>query len=156
MPPPPAPYWFQAFEHLLGSLPLLLQIVTAVGVIVVAFINFRTKASMEKSAKAQAVGVAEVKETLSTTNAAQSAKLDDMAKVADRTELLCNHAHEEALQMVATTARAKANITHDPVDIVAADLADRMLAEHKAKQARVDAKDAQEAKATLPFRPPGN
>ncbi len=55
------------------------------------------------------------------------------------THTLVNSAMAAQLRLHAQTARAKADITSDPADVAVADMAERMLREHEAKQATIDA-----------------
>ncbi len=89
-------------------------------------------------ARDAAVKVDDVKVTLKEANDATTVKLDSIAEVGLRTEKYCNSAMGRALRMTAGTARAKADITHDPVDIVAADLAERESGDHEKKQSEMD------------------
>ena len=63
----------------------------------------------------------------------------EIAKVGEATHMLVNSAMGAQLRLHADTARAKADITHDKIDIVAAETAEKLLAEHIKKQQQVDA-----------------
>lgn len=71
---------------------------------------------------------------------AQDKKLEALATVADKTHSLVNSAMGKQKELLAITARSKAVITNDPDDIKAADVAEKEDREHKAAQAKVDAK----------------
>lgn len=85
-----------------------------------------------------ATAVAEVKETLTQTNADESKQLKDIAKTGEATHILVNSAMGAQLKLSAQTSRFKANTTKDPTDIAAAELAERLLQEHQEKQHRMD------------------
>jgi hypothetical protein len=95
-----------------------------------------------EAAKIAAQDVREVKNTLKETTDRQETKLNSIAEVGLRTEKYCNSALGRALRMTAGTARAKADITHDPVDMVAATLAEHESDEHQSKQDEMDKSDA--------------
>lgn len=99
----------------------------------------KTAVITAEKADIAATKVAEVKQTLQETTVETKAILSGLVTVTDRTEKYCNSAMGRALRLTATTARAKADITHDPVDIVAADLAEKEMADHTSKQAEIDA-----------------
>jgi hypothetical protein len=65
-------------------------------------------------------------------------RLDKLAKVGEATHMLVNSAMGAQLKLHADTARAKSDITGQPADIAVANLAEKMLAEHVAKQAALD------------------
>lgn len=102
-----------------------------------------------------AVKAEEVKQTLLDSNletkkslasqghaiATQGTLLTEVKVTGERTEKYCNSAMGRALRLTATTARAKADITKDPVDLVAADLAEKELGDHEGKQADIDKHD---------------
>lgn len=103
------------------------------------------KTTADKLDKA-AEKVEEVKQTLTATTSTQDAKLDEMSKVGTATHALVNSNMGTALKLNSVVSRRLADLTKDTADITAADLADKLLAEHVAKQAMVDAKDAKDAK----------
>jgi hypothetical protein len=65
-------------------------------------------------------------------------QLDAIARDARETRHLCNSAMGAQKRLLATTARAKANITNHPVDVLAAEQAERDLREHDARQDLAD------------------
>jgi hypothetical protein len=71
--------------------------------------------------------------------AKNTAKTEEIAKTGEATHMLVNSARGDLLQLHATTARAKADITKDKADLRVADDAEKTLAEHKQRQAAVDA-----------------
>ncbi len=79
-----------------------------------------------------------VKQTLRESVAAFSERLDEIIKTTRVTEALCNSAMAAQLLLVAKTARAKADLTKDLVDVMAANLAEANLAQHDWKQTSAD------------------
>jgi hypothetical protein len=68
-----------------------------------------------------------------------------IAQVADNTHTLVNNAMGAQLQLTATTAKALADVTHDPVHVAAAQVAQTALDEHLRKQAIMDNTPAMKA-----------
>jgi hypothetical protein len=54
------------------------------------------------------------------------------------THMLVNSAMGAQLRLTAETARSKADLTREPVDLTAAVIAERLLREHQEKQQRAD------------------
>ena len=99
----------------------------------------RKRASdVRADARDAAAKAEDVKVALQTTNATTANKLNEIAIVGRKTEALCNSAMGAQKRLLAVTARAKATISNDPVDISAAEQAEKELAEHVAKQADAD------------------
>lgn len=96
-------------------------------------------AVLVKEAKAE---VKEVKETLAQSNTETASKLNSIAAVGDMTHALVNSAMLEQQRLLAVTARAKADITQDPVDLAAAETAENAYQEHAAEQRKTTAKGA--------------
>lgn len=67
-----------------------------------------------------------------------SNKLEAIAKVSEATHTLVNSNMGAQLKLTAVATRRLAALTNDQADLDAADLADKLLAEHEAKQAVVD------------------
>lgn len=67
-------------------------------------------------------------------------KLNRIGKVAEQTHILVNSRMGVQLRYVADLSAWKAKQTGDPADQLAADQAQKLLAEHEGKQAQVDAK----------------
>lgn len=113
----------------------------------IGYLMFKLKVQGEVAAKA----VGEVKETLEHVT---DAAADDMAdikssmkkvgdsesKKLDAIHTLVNSSFGAQLRLHAETARAKANITRDRADVVAAEMAEKLLREHEVKQKIVDDK----------------
>lgn len=69
-----------------------------------------------------------------------SRKLNAIAKTGEQVHTLVNSNMGTQLKLNAISLRRLATITSDPVDVDAAMLAEKLLKEHDAKQAAVDAK----------------
>jgi hypothetical protein len=93
------------------------------------------------SADAARVRTEEVRRVLSTTTQATGEKLDGLAKVAKDTHTLVNNNMGVQLRLNAELSRWKADQTKHPEDAAAADAAERLYAEHVAKQAVVDGEE---------------
>jgi hypothetical protein len=65
-------------------------------------------------------------------------KLDGLAVVTDKTHTLVNSNMGVQLKLNALVSRRLADLTRDPADITAAELAERLYHEHQGKQAVVD------------------
>lgn len=69
-------------------------------------------------------------------------KLDRIAETGEKTHTLVNSNMGAQLRLVATTSRRLSQLTNEPVDIEAAELAEKLLKDHDAKQAVVDRSQA--------------
>lgn len=98
------------------------------------------KSAIEASAKVEeaAVKVEAVKETLDESTKRTDTKLDGLAGVANSTHILVNNNMAIQLKLNAELSRWKATQTGKPEDEKAALLAERLVAEHEAKQKTVD------------------
>lgn len=65
-------------------------------------------------------------------------KVVHIGKVSDATHTLVNSAMGAQLKVAAIAMRRVADLTRDPADTEAASVAEKALADHEAKQARVD------------------
>jgi hypothetical protein len=92
-----------------------------------------------------AIKVEEVRVSLQRETALAALKLDEIAKVGQATHMLCNSAMMAQKRLLAVSARALASKTGTPEDNLAADVAEKELRDHTAKQAAVDARAAQRA-----------
>ena len=120
---------------ILSLIVLLTAINTTVQVVAPIWLNSHQEArSRETSVK-----VAEVKRTLETSNEATDDKLKNLAIVAHSTHLLVNSNLNAQLKISAVALRRLAIISKDADDIAAAELAEKLLHEHEAKQKQVDA-----------------
>jgi hypothetical protein len=122
---------------LLAVSDIVWQALIAAGVtVVLAWIGRRAQiAATSAETKTE-----EVKTTLKATNAEVGDKLDGIAKVGEATHVLVNNNMAIQLRLNAVLARRLADAPGaTPADRAAADAADRLLAEHLAKQDRVDA-----------------
>ena len=114
------------------------------------FDETQTQLAVEaRKSEMAAAQVTQVKRTLEATTAkqeqaaiSQDSKLDAIARVGEKTHDLCNSAMLAEKRLVAEVTRAKADLTHDPVDIAAAERAEEMYQEHRSKQLKSDDKDA--------------
>ena len=109
---------------------------------VTALIQEWIRAKREKAAAEKvAAEVAEVKATLVEKDKQTDAKLDSMADVGEKTHTLVNSNMALQLSLNKAVTRRLANMTKDPADEDAAQLAARLYDEHLKKQAIVDAKE---------------
>lgn len=83
---------------------------------------------------AKEVDVDNVRKTLEVTSDITDGKLEDIKKTGEMTYHLSNSAMQEQKRLLAVTARAKADISKDPVDMAAADVAEEAYNTHKRKQ----------------------
>lgn len=74
-------------------------------------------------------------------------KLNAIAKTGEQVHTLVNSNMGTQLKLNAISLRRLATITNDPVDVDAAMLAEKLLKEHDAKQAAVDAKKVVDSQA---------
>lgn len=81
----------------------------------------------------------DVKKALVVSDGKTSDKLAELGTVAAATHTLVNNSMQIQLGYNAIMARRIAHMTKMPDDVAAADLADKLLAEHVSKQAVVDA-----------------
>lgn len=108
-----AEFWDKIADAIIGSIPILLGLLAA-------YIDLRRKArDMRK---------------------ATDTKLEGIRKTGEATYHLSNSAMEEQKRLLAVTARAKAGVTNDPVDIAAAEVAEEAYQKHHAKQDQLDAR----------------
>jgi len=100
-------------------------------------------AAVATASKVEEVKVAakQVATTLETTVAKQDEKLTSIAKTGRDTHTLVNSNMGVQLRLNAELSRWKANETKLQIDKDAADLAEKLLDEHLAKQATVDERD---------------
>lgn len=138
---------------------VLQSLIAGVVTLTLAYMQHRTNISVRRasdlaSAATQqaAVAVREVKDTVkvasahAVTAAAQvhsvaaktDKKLDEISKTATDTHTLVNSNMAVQLKLHAVTARRLSEITKDPVDIKAAELAEQLVSEHETKQDLVD------------------
>jgi hypothetical protein len=118
----------------------LLAVSDVLWLIVVGMLAFIFKEFRDAQRATWAANLADdVKTNLTLIDAAREKKLDEMIQVVRDTHTLVNSAMGAQLRLHAITARAKADITKDRADIVAAETAERMLDHHNRQQAKVDA-----------------
>ena len=135
------------------------EILTAVGVVITALVGFKAL-KQSKAAAVAAVHVAnkvedvrktaadvasDVKRTTAQTTKDVAGALASISEVAEKTHVLVNSNMGTQLKLTAMHARRVAELTKDPADESVADEAERLLADHVRKQARVDAKAATSA-----------
>ena len=85
--------------------------------------------------------VAEVKVDLAKTSEDQAVKLDKIEETGDKVHTLVNSNMGVQLKLTSVAMARIAELTKDPMDIRAADLARSLLHEHEKKQAVVDGKE---------------
>ncbi len=90
------------------------------------------------------VATQQVQQTLSVATASTDQKLTDIATITDKTHILVNSNYGASLMATLLALRQVARLTQDPVDKKAADAAvleaERLYADHQAKQGIVDIK----------------
>ncbi len=104
----------------------------------VAAVAARKADTVAVKAAAAAVQVSEVKATLAESTASVNDQLATIAQVGRDTHTLVNSAMGRQLELTAATARALAAAEPGPVNEAAATTAERLLLEHRRKQAVVD------------------
>jgi hypothetical protein len=128
--------------------------------IVLAFMQYRTKMSVDKgisnnvdtarivaenveqvkaTAQVAADKVEEVKAALTDTNTQTKDKLDDLAKTANATHTLVNSNFGVILKTASIALHRVAELTGHADDITAASSAQKALDDHESKQATIDA-----------------
>jgi hypothetical protein len=135
-----------AFYH--AVLTLLGTVVALVGTVFTGVMAF-LMARLNAKAREAAVKVEQVAEKVDIATVAMEAsqkmgdaKLEEIASVGRSTHRLCNSAMMEQKRMLAETSRAKADMTNDPIDVAAADLAEQSYKKHCEQQRKDD--DAKE------------
>jgi len=88
-----------------------------------------------------AIRVAEVAATLKEGTESNAKKLNELGVVIGATHTLVNNAMAVQLGLNAAMATRLADLTHDPIDMAAAEQATKLYAEHQKKQAIVDKQD---------------
>lgn len=139
---------------------MLAEISDAVWLAIIGLIAMAVKELFDRQrGKDAAAKVEETAVRLEKSNIKTAEKLEEIAKVGEATHDLSNSAMGEQKQMLAATARAKANLSQDPVDIAAAEVAEAHYRDHLAKQAKVDSKKDQPAQSLAEmqqaYRTPG-
>lgn len=79
------------------------------------------------------IKVEEVKHVLSTVTASTNTQLAAIAETGEKVHKLCNSAMMEQKKLVAVSARAKADVTKDAVDLAMATAAEKMYTDHVAR-----------------------
>ncbi len=117
------------------------SLITVGGGIVLFYLETNRRVSIEaaRSLRHAAVEVTEVKQTLATNTSGVIDRLDEIAKTGEATHKLVNSAMQEQLRLHAETARNLARSVPSAANEEAANKAAQLLAEHKKKQASVDA-----------------
>jgi hypothetical protein len=80
----------------------------------------------------------EAKVTLASNTSRADAKLDDIARTGEKTHTLVNSNMAVQLKLNAAVTRRLADLTKDPIDEEAANLAEKLSHEHETKQTVVD------------------
>ena len=119
---------------------ILIVIFSLVGTIFTGvMVYFMSK--INKKQEDAAVKVEQVKSVLETTQLSGTKKMDILVKVANDTHTLVNSNMGVQLKISAVALRRVANLTKEPDDIAAADLAEKALSSHEAKQTIVDSRN---------------
>lgn len=100
---------------------------------------------LNKSQDAAAVAAVTVAAKLQEVNTATDGKLDGLQMMGAATHELVNSKMAAQLLLTKTALRRVAELTKDPKDIEAAELAGRLYGDHQAKQATVDAQPGTDA-----------
>jgi len=87
----------------------------------------------------------EIKDTAAVAVERNERKLETIAKTAESVHILVNSSMSAQLKISAVALRRVADLTRHPDDAAAAELAEKLLAEHEAKQKLVDSKAGQPA-----------
>jgi hypothetical protein len=116
-------------------------VIAAVVTCVLAYMNQRTKSAVATTAKDAAAKVDEVKTTLETTTTNTDGKLNTI-------HTLVNGAMTDQMRLLAVALKRAADMSGDPEDIKAAELAEESYRRHRARQAAVP--------APVDVRPHGN
>ena len=111
---------------------------SVLGAVVIAYMQNKTKQAVLDTGTAAAFKVAEVKTELRDSNVTTDATLKEIKKTGVDTHTLVNSNMGVQLRLNAAVTGRLAEITKDPEDIKAANLARLMYEEHVAKQAIVD------------------
>lgn len=130
-------------------------IITGIFALCMAYLNYRTQLVVEKTAKDAAVKVEKVKENLELTNAATDAKLTDIVETGDKVHILVNNNMAIQLKVSALALRRVAELTKDPMDIDAAEVAEKAYRDHQVRQGVVDrGEDSEKSKPAKPKAKP--
>lgn len=97
-----------------------------------------------RNAARAAAEAVKVREDLKVSDKATSTKLDEISKVGEKTHTLVNANMGAQLKISAVALRTIATLQRTPHTVAAAELAEKLLQEHEAKQASVDAKEKHE------------
>jgi hypothetical protein len=121
------------------GMPVILwqSIIASLMTLAITSMQLRTQNLVDKHAATTAAKVdeaaqkvADVKTTLKETVAEQDSKLEGIAKIGQETKQFVNGSMKNQLQLQLDTATAKAEITENPVDLKAAELAQKALDTH--------------------------
>lgn len=91
--------------------------------------------------EAVAVKVEEAKQALEASDSKTEESLEELKKTGDSTHVLVNSQMSWQLKISAVALRRIADLTKDPEDDAAAELAEKALLEHDAKQKKADDKE---------------
>lgn len=116
--------------------PIWFAIIAAVATTVQAVMVERAKQSVDAASQKAETAVIQTKKDIITETKKTDQKLDDLTKTGESTHTLVNSAMQAALKITAETARSKADVTDDPADVKAAEIAEQTLEDH------IDASDS--------------
>jgi len=119
---------------------LCAAIPTTLAILVAAKSQGKKLDTQTKLAESSAVATEEVKQTLATNTAATTDKLQTLTVQGDAIHTLVNSNMGAQLKVAAVALRRIATMTKDPGDVGIALEAERLFADHVAKQAVVDSK----------------
>jgi hypothetical protein len=117
------------------------SVIALVGVCFTGYLNYlvaRLNRDQNERADEAERKTEQVRATLVTTTGIGLSRMDALAVVAKATHTLVNSSMGVQLELNRMVTRRLANLTHDPEDLRAADLADSMSREHEARQRAVD------------------
>lgn len=99
---------------------------------------YNANTAIVEANKQTAERVETVRTDLETKNHLVDGKLEDIKKVSGAIHTLVNSSYGAQLLISSVALRRIADLTDDPKDIAAADMADQLLADHNAQQSVVD------------------
>lgn len=112
--------------------------ITSVATFGQMFMQYKLAQSAAIKVEQVAVKAEEVKQTLDESTKSTGNQLEELVKTTEATHELVNSGSLVTLKLLADVTRWKADQTGDPDHIKAAELAEKNVKEHEAKQATVD------------------
>lgn len=136
---------FAESNEWVGLLSALIGATSTVILGYLAYLQMKLKAAVDHAAQAaqkDASKAAVEVEKVSETSAINDRKMDDQTRKLDAVHTLVNSNMGVQLRVGAVALRRVAELTKHPDDRAAAELAEKLLAEHETKQAKVDSREA--------------